>query len=114
MKDGQLLYRAADAHEAALIVQVLEANQIPTYHTNGMATIAFGELPSDARQVDIYVADEHMEHGRKLIEEHQDLGKQDQPEAEDWKCASCGEESAASFEVCWSCQTARINVPSAE
>ena len=107
MTDAILLYRAADATEGALIVQVLEENRIPTSHTDGIATIGFGELPADARQIDIWVPKEHAERARELIEAHHELSDPEREPEAAWTCA-CGEENEPSFQLCWKCGKARV------
>ena len=112
MSEPILLYRAVDPNEGALIVQVLDADQIPNSHTNGMSTIGFGELPADARQIDIWIPREHAARARKLIEDYQALSDPSRSDREPWACAACGESNHDSFQICWNCQEARATTPS--
>lgn len=45
--------------------------------------------------------------GDRALQLIEDL--QAQPQNQTWKCASCGEVNASSFEICWKCGTARAS-----
>ncbi len=101
--DMILAYRAKDAAEAALLTLALEAAGIRTVKAGGQASLAFGDLPSDAMLVDIWVPKADRLLTRKTIEEAQ----LSVPEVRaEWDCSTCGESNGGGFEFCWSCQSA--------
>ena len=106
MTEGEttkLLYRAPDSTEAALILQALDSEGIPTRSTAGLAAIGFGELGADALQVDIRVPERFLERGRQVIEELQARSRQQRDRGGGWSCPNCQEHNAETFEVCWNC-----------
>lgn len=107
MEPKQLLYRAVDSMEASMLVQALEEQGVPATATGGFAAVGFGELPADARMVDIFVARENLERGRQILVEHQAKALEESKSEKEWVCPFCRELNAATFEICWSCQQTR-------
>lgn len=113
----KLLYTSRDSMEASLLEAMLEGAGIAVRLSGGNAAMGFGELPSDALQVEIWVPATELEQGARLLEAHwksrkESSGKgsgegnaQGRP-ATAWSCAACGELNEASFDLCWNCQAA--------
>lgn len=99
-----LVYRAKDERDAALMVQQLEAEGIEVSTVGGAASYGFGELPSDAFEVELWVerAREDQARARLAAFDRERTASVGAP----WTC-SCGEANDGGFEVCWSCQAAR-------
>lgn len=100
------LYRAPDATEAAMLVHVLQSDGIPAKSVGGANAINWGEIGADALIVEVWVPSHLVEAAGQTIEKY--YADQADPESRSpWPCSSCGEENEGSFEVCWSCQSAR-------
>lgn len=98
-----LLYRAVDVTEGALLVSALETEGIQTSSTEAQGAIGFGELSSESLQVQIFVAPQDAERGKKVIEEFQARYRQGGASGPAWSCSQCGEQNDANFQVCWKC-----------
>lgn len=98
-----LVYRARGQSDAALAVQQLKAEGIAVT-TMGGAHMAFGELPADVLEVELWVekADEARALAR-LVEFDRERKSDGQAP---WVCA-CGEANHAGFDICWSCREPR-------
>lgn len=94
-------YRAPSANAAAMLTQALEAAGIRTVQVGGQASGAFGELPADALQVELWIPKDQAQLARTTIEGIQSRERRSQP---DWICAQCDETNEGEFEICWSCQ----------
>ena len=107
MEDSKMIlaYRASSQNEAAMLAQALEAAGIETLRAGGQSSIGFGELPPDALLVDLYIPKDKAVLARTTIEGIQSKERQNQPE---WSCATCGEGNEGGFELCWSCQAAKV------
>lgn len=103
MTQNVLLYRAVDALEASMLVQALEQQGVAATSTEGFAAVGFGELGADARMVDIFVAPDDVERGRRILVEHQAKVRVESRSDQEWVCPFCKERNALTFEVCWSC-----------
>ncbi len=103
MQLNQLLYRAVDSIEASMLVQALEEQGVAAKSTGGFAAVGFGELPADARMVDIFVAEADLERGRTILVDHQAKARVESKSQHEWVCPSCKEQNAITFELCWSC-----------
>jgi len=99
-----LVYRAKDERDAALMVQQLEAEGLAVSTVGGAASYGFGELPSDAFEVELWVERAFEARARARLAAF-DRERTASPRAP-WTCA-CGEANDGGFDVCWSCQTAR-------
>jgi len=108
MPDQEMIvaYRASSDAEAAMLTQDLEAVGILTTKTGGISGSAgFGELPADSLLVEIWIPREKADLARKTIEEAQERKSRNHAE---WTCSECSEENEGGFEICWSCQTAKV------
>ena len=76
----------------------------PPAEGGGAASGAFGELSSDALQVDLYVSEEHAEEAKRIIEEEQARPRED---ATPWTCGSCSETNEPGFDLGGKCRSAR-------
>ncbi len=107
MEDSKMIlaYRASSQNEAAMLAQALEAAGVETLRAGGQSSLAFGELPPDALLVDLFVPKDQADLARATIEGIQSKERHNQPE---WSCDTCGEANEGGFELCWSCQAAKI------
>jgi len=90
-----------------MLVQALEEQGVAATSTGGFAAVGFGELPADARMVDIFVAKSDLERGRQILLEHQAKVRVESKSEHEWVCPFCQEQNAITFELCWSCQQPR-------
>lgn len=108
MPDQEMIvaYRASSDAEAAMLIQDLEAVGIMTAKTGGISgAAAFGDLPADSLLVEIWIPREQADLARKTIEEAQERKSRNE---EEWTCQECREENEGGFEICWSCQAAKV------
>jgi hypothetical protein len=90
---------AANLPEAHLLVDLLADRGIRARIFNANASSLAGELPIDAALPQVWVDDpEDASRAREVIEAFVTL-----PPGPMRKCAACGEENPAAFELCWSC-----------
>ena len=64
-----LLTRAANGMDAALLAAQLDEGDVPVQTVGGMAAIGFGDLPSDALLVEVWVPESRLEDGRRIFAE---------------------------------------------
>jgi hypothetical protein len=102
-----LVFRAVDPFDAATLRQALEANGIPTVAAGGQAAFAFGDLPLEVSQVEIWVPTHQAVEAAALIESaDRDRGRKP-TELDSWTCPACGESNTPAFDLCWSCSKPR-------
>ena len=99
------VYRAANRTEGYLLKGLLEQHGISVRLLGENLSSAMGELPADVIEVELQVPPGFEKLARELIAdyERQDTGAASSA----WQCANCGEESPASFAVCWNCSKPR-------
>jgi hypothetical protein len=93
------VHTASNLPEAHLLVDLLADRGIRARIFNANASSLAGELPIDCTLPQVWV--EHVrdaDRAREVIDAFQRSGNG--PPA---KCAACGEENPASFDLCWSC-----------
>ena len=99
----KLVHKASNLPEAHLLLGLLEQHGIGARIFNANASSLAGEIPVDQARPQLWVEDPgHFERARLLIDEY--LARN--PWAPPKRCASCGEENPAAFELCWACGTA--------
>jgi len=64
-----LLTRAANGVDAALLAAQLDEGGVPVQTVGGMAAIGFGDLPTDALLVEVWVPSSHLEDARIIFAE---------------------------------------------
>jgi hypothetical protein len=97
------LHAASNLPEAHLLAGLLEqhgiAVRIFNANASSLAGVA-GEIPVDQARPQVWVEDPaRFDEARRLVDEY--LARN--PWAPPRRCAKCGEENPASFELCWSC-----------
>ena len=82
---------------------MLDLAGIETHLKNEFASGAAGDLVPNETWPELWVLDEaEFEKAQAVVQV-----LSDKENGEDWVCASCGEANAATFEICWNCQTER-------
>ncbi|WP_017444205.1 DUF2007 domain-containing protein [Gayadomonas joobiniege] len=94
-----LVYQTDNSLQAHCIKGLLLQHGITAQLSGESLFGAIGELPANI-QIEITV--EHSEQARALEIIEKAMHSQ---QGQDWFCPQCGEKNAASFEVCWQCQT---------
>jgi hypothetical protein len=80
---------------------ILEAHGIEVFLKNEFSQSAIGETsPLDTWPELWLLNDSAYEEAHEILESS--LADETAPE---WTCSHCGESNAASFEICWSCQS---------
>ena len=91
-------------HENRFVVEnisnCLKLAGIDAQLRNAFATGAMGELAPTDTWPELWVEDSDFAKAQQVIDTL--LSK---AEGKAWYCSQCGEENAASFEICWQCQT---------
>lgn len=94
------VHAAANLPEAHLLVDLLADRGIRAQIFNANASSLAGELPIDAARPQLWVDDPaDAARAREVIEEFTRCTAS----TATLKCPACGEESPASFDLCWSC-----------
>ena len=94
------VHAAANLPEAHLLVDLLADRGIRAQIFNANASSLAGELPIDAARPQLWVDDPaDAARAREVIEEF----TRGTASTATLKCTACGEESPASFDLCWSC-----------
>lgn len=104
MSRGQSLrqvYSTLNLAEAYLVRDRLAAAGIRTFVFNEHSAGALGELPYTESWPQVWIyQDLHYERARRLLAEYETQGATGEGTRQ---CAGCGEQSPASFELCWRC-----------
>ena len=98
----QLIYKAANSHEAHFIQGLLKRKLIKSQLLGENLSLAIGELPIEAMQVEILVPKNQLHESKKIIsnyEKNLSLNKQDN----EWKCTKCNKLNPFNFDICWNC-----------
>ena len=98
----QLIYKAANSHEAHFIQRLLKRKSIKSQLLGENLSIAIGELPIEAMQVDILVPKNQLPESEKIISNYEDnliLSNNNQ----EWRCKECQNTNPFNFEICWNC-----------
>ncbi len=103
MAERLLLYRAPDSLDAALVAQRLDAEGVSVLRAGVGSSVVWGLLPVE-RMVELWIDPEEAPRAVGILREF---------EAErsggggSWSCATCGETTPESSELCWSCVAGR-------
>ena len=101
------VYAARDTQEVHLIQAVLKDAGIEARVVGDQLQSALGELSTMASTPRIWVHSADVERARDMIADWQASVQSEEPPQGEWRCANCGEQNEAAFDICWSCQTAR-------
>jgi hypothetical protein len=94
------IHLATNLPEAHLLVDLLADRGIRARILNANASSIAGELPIDAALPQVWVDDPaDAARAREVIESFM----RRTPSSATVKCAACGEDSPASFDLCWAC-----------
>ena len=94
------VHTASNLPEAHLLLGLLAQHGIAARIFNANASSLAGEIPVDQARPQVWVEDPaRFERARAIIDDY----LRAKPWAPPRKCAACGEENPATFELCWSC-----------
>jgi len=99
----EIIYKAANSHEAHFIKGLLKKYFIESKLLGENLSIGIGELPVDVLQVDILVPKDQIEKSRNIISDYENnlLSNKNK---KNWECPSCKKTNPSSFEICWNCK----------
>ena len=101
----KLLFTSENRFLVSHAKNIVEADGIRTMLKNEYASGAMGELSPFDAWMELWVVDDGDYETAKAVLDSA-LASTPQPA---WICTHCGEENDASFELCWSCNTARAS-----
>lgn len=94
------VYTAADLPEAHIVLGLLRQQGIAARVFNEHARGGLGELPFGETCPEVWIEDDaDFERALAAVRAYE-AGR---PPAASRRCAHCGEESPADFDVCWNC-----------
>jgi len=96
-----VVYRAENSYEANFIKGLLKEYSIESKLLGDNLSIAIGELPVDAMQVDILVENKNLVKSKKILLDYKN--KLANKNLYDRNCKNCDELIPSSFESCWNC-----------
>ncbi|MBC8310891.1 MAG: DUF2007 domain-containing protein [Candidatus Marinimicrobia bacterium] len=99
----EIIYKAADSHEAHFIQGILKKYSIESKLIGENLSIGVGGLPVDVLQVDILVPNDQIKKSEIIISNYENNLSLDESK-ENWECTSCKEINPPSFEICWNCK----------
>lgn len=95
------IYTAANLADAYLVRDRLARAGIEAYVFNEHAQGGLGEIPFSETYPELWLADgRDVARALEEIRAHEGASRRDDPPH---KCPACGEDSPASFDVCWRC-----------
>ena len=97
-----IVYRAENSYEANFIKGILNVYSIESKLLDNLS-IAVGELPLDAMQVDILVENNNLIKTKKILQDYKN--NLTDKKLKDRNCINCNEIIPSSFENCWNCGT---------
>jgi hypothetical protein len=93
-------YTAANLQDAHILLGLLHAAGIEARILNSNAQGGLGEIPFMHAYPEIWLVHAHdLERARELFEGFERPPAASRPN----RCAACGEENPAGFEICWNC-----------
>ena len=98
-----IVYRAENSYEANFIKGILKVYSIESKLLGDNLSIAVGELPIDAMQVDILVENTNLVKTKKILQDYKN--NLTDKKLKDRNCINCNEIIPSSFENCWNCGT---------
>jgi len=102
------VYTTNDLLQAQLIVDALNAAELPAQLVGDNLWQAAGELAAASIAIQILVHADHVNNAKQIVAEYDGALSKTKNAKPDWNCRSCGEENAGSFDLCWKCQTDRV------
>jgi hypothetical protein len=104
MIDGmKRLCRAPSLPDAHILRGVLEQSGIAAHVFNENAQSGVGQLPVPDAYPEVWLADEHdLERARAVVRAFESAPRV----TGNLRCARCGEDSPANFQLCWNCNAA--------
>ena len=96
-----VVYRAENSYEANFIKGLLKEYSIESKLLGDNLSIAIGELPVDAMQVDILVKNTNLVKSKKILRVYKN--NLTNINLYDRNCKNCDELIPSSFESCWNC-----------
>ncbi len=96
-----VVYRAENSYEANFIKGLLKEYSIESELLGDNLSIAIGELPVDAMQVDILVENTNLAKSKKILQDYKN--NLTNKYLYNRNCTNCNELIPSSFESCWNC-----------
>ena len=96
-----VVYRAENSYEANFIKGLLKEYSIKSKLLGDNLSIAIGELPIDAMQVDILVENTNLLKSKKILRDYKN--NLTNKNFYNRNCKNCDELIPSSFERCWNC-----------
>ena len=96
-----VVYRAENSYEANFIKGLLKEYSIESKLLGDNLSIAIGELPVDAMQVDIFVENTNLVKSKKILQDYKN--NLTNKNLHNRICTNCNELIPSSFESCWNC-----------
>ncbi|HVU02479.1 MAG TPA: DUF2007 domain-containing protein [Polyangiaceae bacterium] len=97
------LYQASDLAEAHLLRDLLEEDGLSACVVNENLASLMGELPFGLVLPEVWIKDDRdLFMSRAVLREY--LARKQAAPTGERRCAACGEESPANFDLCWSCR----------
>ena len=96
-----VVYRAENSYEANFIKGLLKEYSIKSKLLGDNLSIAIGELPIDAMQVDILVENTNLLKSNKILRDYKN--NLTNKNLYNRNCKNCDELIPSSFECCWNC-----------
>ena len=96
-----VVYRAENSYEANFIKGLLKEYSIESKLLGDNLSIAIGELPVDAMQVDIFVENTNLVKSKKILQDYKN--NLTNKNLYNRNCTNCDELIPSSFESCWNC-----------
>lgn len=94
------VYTAANLPEAHIVLGLLRQQGIAARVLNEHARGGLGELPFDETCPEVWIEDDaDFERALAAVRAYETRQAERPPQ----RCALCGEESPADFDVCWNC-----------
>ena len=93
-------YTAANLQDAHILLGLLRAEGIKARILNANAQGGLGEIPFASTYPEIWLEDvRDLNQAKSIVETFE----RPQTAGVPWRCRHCGEDSPASFGVCWKC-----------
>jgi hypothetical protein len=100
-------FSIAERSQAGLLKELFEREGISCLIRNEQLFSAMGEIPFLECYPELWVVDDEVYPRAKLLLDN--WLKNEDVEAADWTCRSCGETLEGQFGACWKCGTSREN-----
>jgi hypothetical protein len=94
------VYGAADLQDAHIVLGLLRQAGIEATVLNEHARGGLGDIPFGEAYPEVWIEDDRdVQRARTIIHQYQSTPVNTATR----KCAACGEESPANFDLCWNC-----------